>query len=98
MKQEYILCAAIHYTNTTPVIPNQPKNIQQGFVVCGRRHHNIIQAVYQLSGIKAQANAIQGFLTSEDRFLTREEAIKLAVIREQLIGSAKQQLYSEDLY
>jgi hypothetical protein len=40
--QEYILCSAIWYKNTQFELMHQPKNIQFGMVLCGRRHHNII--------------------------------------------------------
>lgn len=38
---EYILCAAIWYDDGKEY-PHQPVNIKEGYVWCGRRHHNII--------------------------------------------------------
>lgn len=36
--KEYIICAANHYDDGKKH-PHTPKNIEQGFVICGRRHH-----------------------------------------------------------
>ena len=40
-KQEYILCAAVHY-NDLGMYARQPKNIETGYVICGCRHDNCI--------------------------------------------------------
>ncbi len=39
--KEYILSAANYY-NDGKKHEHQPNNIEIGFVVCGRRHHNCI--------------------------------------------------------
>lgn len=38
-KPEHIICAAIWFKNGIQY-EHQPKNVDIGFVVCGRRHHN----------------------------------------------------------
>jgi len=38
-KPEYVICAANHF-NDGKQYEHQPKNIKQGFIVTGRRHHN----------------------------------------------------------
>jgi hypothetical protein len=95
---EYILCAAIWYSDfeTTQGLP---KNLNRGLVVCGRRHHNCIFTYYKLTGKTTGKNHFQGFMTNEDRFVDRKEALQIATKADQLIGEAEfSQLYSEDLY
>ena len=95
-KQEYILCAAIYY-NTIDSYVHQPKNIQTGYVVCGRRHHNCIMLNAVLSGRKTTENDIQGFLTSQNRFVDRKEAANIAYKAGQ-IKDIVDCLISVDLY
>lgn len=98
--REYIICAAIHFDDGAPYI-HQPKNIKQGFVVCGRRHHNIFYTVATLAkDLKKRLTydrQIQGFLTNKDRFLTREEAALVAFEAGQT-KELETKLISEDLY
>ena len=107
---EYILCAANHYDDG--IIHNStPKNIDKGFVICGRRHHNCIRTFAMMVGFPYSAAAqklhnteIQGFLTDTDRFVDRKEAYKIAFAADQIKGPNKGQsknsigLTSEDLY
>lgn len=105
--KEYILCAAIWYNDLLEYMNGNfkgvvyhPKNIETGFVVCGRRHHNIIQTVALLTG-KPASGKIQGFLTNTDRFLDRNEALLVALEAGQVLNPEAvrgNQLYSEDLY
>lgn len=74
-KPEYILCAAIHFDDGKKY-EHQPRNIFQGFVVSGRRHHNCLLTVFILSAKDWRKDSLaegmiqtQGFLTSKDRFL-----------------------------
>lgn len=94
LKQEYIICAAIHF-ESNKVQAHQPKNITHGLVVCGRRHHNCFATVatfdFKLKEIE------QGFLTSKDRFVNREEAGEIAFKCGQTT-ELKTCLFSEDLY
>jgi hypothetical protein len=92
---EYILCAAIHYKNGEKYI-HQPINIETGFVLAGRRHHNIINTVGLAFG-KMKCYKEQGFLTSTDRFVNRKEAAEIAYYSQQT-DVKKVELYSEDLY
>ena len=97
MKKEYILCSAIWYQDGESYL-HQPKNIEYGFVICGRRHHNIINTIGQKFFFKTSENKhIEGFLTNLDRFVDRREAAKIAFEYGQ-IQHSKNSLYSEDLY
>jgi hypothetical protein len=74
---EYILCAAIWYQDGNQY-PHQPKNIETGIVICGRRHHNCI-TTRSVTTIDRLCQNVQGFLTSKDRFLNRKEAYQIAL-------------------
>lgn len=102
-KKEYILCAANHYDDGEKQI-HGPKNIESGFVICGRRHHNCISIFakmvgfpYDEKGLKLMNTEEQGFLTNTDRFVSREEAAKIAFESGQ-IKKETTRLFSEDLY
>ena len=99
---ELVLCAAIYYPDGI-TYEHQPRNIEKGFVVAGRRHHNCLMTVSILSDDKAllkTTGPVQGFLTTEDRFIDRFEACKIAVANGQVKEGAtvSGRLYSEDLY
>lgn len=95
---ERILCAAIWYVDDNEY-PYQPKNIKNGYVWCGRRHHNIINLRAKLLGLPTRRNAIQGFLTNTDRFVDRIEANEIAIKAGQVEGNVSgDELISEDLY
>jgi hypothetical protein len=105
MKQR-ILCSAI-WVNDEKIYTHQPNNIDVGFVVCGRRHHNCISTLMLIFGdletyipIKKSGKIIQGFLTNDDKFVDRRDGYKIAkdadqIIHNELIGSI---LTSEDLW
>ena len=95
-KQEYILCAAVHY-NDLGMYARQPKNIETGYVICGCRHDNCILLNAILSGNKIKMESVQGFLTSKDRFVTRAEAAKIAFEARQ-VNYLSDGLVSEELY
>ena len=102
-KKEYILCAANHYDDGEKQI-HGPKNIESGFVICGRRHHNCISVFakmvgfpYDENGFKLMNTEEQGFLTNTDRFVSREEAAEIAFAAGQ-IKEQTTRLFSEDLY
>ena len=102
--QHYIMCAAIHVDDGEQH-PHQPKNINSGFVVCGRRHHNCFATIAmciereELVLLTQQQKVTQGFLTSYDLFLNRKKSYSIAKssgqVTDKLIGSI---LTSEDLY
>lgn len=96
IKPEYVICAAIWFNDGKEYV-HQPKNIKEGFVICGRRHHNCFMAKTLSEFSEVKGNAIQGFLTSKDIFLNREEAGKLAFETGQ-IPEITDCLFSEDLY
>jgi len=98
---EYILCAAIHFLDDK-VHEHQPKNIQTGYVLTGRRHCNCYQSKWIFD--KIMIHNIQGFITNTNRFVDRKEAYKIAFEANQIIGPNKDYgeneigLTSEDLY
>ena len=110
--KEYILCASNHYifNKGKDYIKNyewirnrgvSPYNITDGIVLCGWRHSCIIAQMNALTGLKQyETTEVQGFLTSKNRFVTREEAMIIAVeagqVDENRVYSSM--LYSEDLY
>jgi len=91
-----IICSAILVYNQTKYV-HQPKNIDLGFVVCGRRHHNCIQTLSLIDIKWKEFPYIQGFLTSDDNFVDRVSAVKIAFDCGQ-IKEIKDKLFSEDLY
>lgn len=107
---EYIICAANYYNDGEHHV-HCPNNITEGFVTCGRRHHNCIMTFAQIVGTpyndaahKLQETEVQGFLTNTNRFVDRQEAYAIAFAANQIIGPNKGQptnhigLTSEDLY
>ncbi len=98
---EIVLCAAIHLDDGK-VYTHQPVNIKTGFIVAGLRHHNCGYTVYALTGDlkkRLQYKETQGFLTTANRFLNRNEAYILAHSAGQIKTLHKrQELASEDLY
>lgn len=93
----YIICSAIHFVNTEKY-QHQPKNIETGIVITGRRHHNVFTNMAAL-GIDRHKfdKAIQGFLTSDDLFVDRKEGGRIAYEAKQ-IDKPTDRLFSEDLY
>ncbi len=95
--KEYILCAAIHL-NDGKKYEHQPKNINIGIVVCGRRHHNCFVTLIQFHPKRSIDKPItQGFITSIDRFVGRTAAAQIAFKAGQ-IPKESHTLVSEDLY
>jgi len=107
---EYIVCSAIwfkHKTDEGVVFGHQPKNIDGGFVVCGLRHNNCFGVVKSLfpdivEFKEKYKQVAQGFVTSGNRFVDREEAFGLAIkseqFREREDRPKSKQLFSEDLW
>jgi len=98
----YIICAAIWFKDGLHH-EHQPKNIDIGIVVCGRRHHNCYMTAFGLNEghvkhlHEANERAVQGFLTSDDIFVDRIEGGRIAFE----VGQIEKQtdcLFSEDLY
>lgn len=79
-------------------LQHQPKNIQEGIVLCGWRHGAIIQMACIITSKPIwKFDTVQGFLTNYNRFVDREEALKLHIAAGKTAMSNKE-LYSEDLY
>jgi hypothetical protein len=96
MDKEYILCSAIWY-NDKKFYHKQPNNIKTGYIVCGYRHDRCFNMLYRLEKKVDAKLLIQGFLTSLERFVTREEGGKIAFKSGQ-IDKDNGCLLSEDLY
>ena len=92
--KEKIICAAIQHPDTKKVF-------------YGHRHNHCLAAMnselswtmnrQQISSI----HFIQGFVTSEGRFVGREEALIIALENDQVLDKKEirgDQLFSEDLY
>jgi len=101
IKHEYITCAAIHVNNKKIYKGHHPKNIDSGYVACGLRHGHcftIMARIYKKEDrVETLRCSIQGFLTSKNRFVDREEAGKIAFESKQ-IKEKTNCLFSEDLY
>lgn len=106
--KEYILCAAIWYKEIPLKRPDlleprgfRPYNIASGVVISGWRHGNCIYQVGAITGLRSVlpevGESIQGFLTSKNRFVTREEAAEIALAAGQ-IEKPTTTLFSEDIY
>lgn len=93
---EKILCAAIWFKDGKDPDLFSPINITEGFVISGWRHGAIMRIGDRLN--ISPKNSVQGFLTSENRFLDRKEARELAVTTGQCKPEFPDELYSEDLY
>jgi hypothetical protein len=105
--KEYILCAAIWFDDGI-VHAHQPINIDIGIVMMGFRHCNCFASIGGLvkerldAGIHEKA---QGFLTSLNRFVTREEAAEIALSQGQFANDFEKSdvershyLFSESIY
>jgi hypothetical protein len=104
---EKILCAAIHVKDGEQHV-HQPKNIESGFVIAGRRHHN---CYYTLSLMNPEYNKLmvgregQGFITNKDRYVDRREGWEIALASGQIVygleasyNNDESVLISENLY
>lgn len=89
---EKIVCSAIHYQDGESYV-HQPVNIKSGIVICGLRHHNCITTLSNFEGFykKNNVTTVQGFLTTENRFVDRLEAHEIHY-------GKSGELYSENLY
>ena len=107
--KEYILCSAVwykefpHIKNTeVPINSFLPKNLIEGVVFCGFRHGQCIYSKCAVTGLRDAESGehIQGFLTSKNRFVDRQEAWNIAKQADQIIkvSGGEGTLYSEDLW
>lgn len=108
--QERILCAANWYKELPLIKPEvlqprgfAPYNIDKGVVLCGWRHPNCLYQKVAITGLSDSQSGEneQGFLTSKNRFVGREEALLIARSANQIIDESNvrgNRLHSEDLY
>lgn len=89
---EIIICAAIKLEDT-------------GKIYYGHRHNHCLQAMndnlswYMNRQEISKLETIQGFITSNNRFVGRKEAMIIAKETNQIISNSNSdKLYSEDLY
>lgn len=107
--KEFIICSAIWF-NDGNTHNHQPNNIKQGFVICGRRHHNCYSSLQSTGkalgydktavvkkGLQLEQKETQGFLTNKDRFVDRTEAAAIAYEANQIDKPIKY-LVSENIY
>jgi hypothetical protein len=92
--KERIICAAI-------------KIVETGKVYYGHRHDQCLNSLNgELSWTMnrqeiSKIEKVQGFVTSESRFVDRKEGLKIALENDQVIDKIQirgNDLYSEDLY
>lgn len=93
---EYILCSAIWLQDDIQR-PHLPNNIDSGIVFCGLRHHNCLVQLKELYPRKNYITVVQGFLTSKNRFVNRNEGGEIAFEVGQ-IDKMTDTLTSEDLW
>lgn len=109
--QEKILCAAIWYKELDKMsekwVPDvegfmRPKNIDRGIVICGFRHPSCLYTMIAITGKRSVTTEcgeyIQGFLTSLNRFVNREDAAAIFIKNGGTLSYSSDTLYSEDLY
>lgn len=106
--EEIILCAAVWYKEIElkkymPIETYLPKNIDKGIVFCGLRHGQCIYSKFAITGLRDAESGEneQGFLTSKNRFVSREEGLQIALKQNQVIDLKEirgDRLFSQDLY
>jgi hypothetical protein len=105
MSNEKIICSAIWVQDCYTVVHNLSwnathiaKNIKKGIVICGYRHCNCFEVAHNLNFVYSKDKIIQGFLTSNNRFVDRKQAKIIAVRESQCIDDGRLELFSEDIY
>lgn len=95
--KEYIISAAIHYSkDETLTTFHSVYGISEGVVITGFRHPLCIQSA--LPWIKDGYKEVSsGFITSLGRYVSREEAAKIAYKSGQ-IDTPLEYLFSEDVF
>jgi len=96
---EYVVCAANWIDDGIDYL-YKPYNINKGIVYSGNRHPSIFEQTNRIYPFEKYGElTVQGFLTTKNRFLTREEALELVKsngqLKNKLLGS---ELTSEDLW
>jgi hypothetical protein len=106
-REEYIICSAVWFDDGE-IHSHQPINIDIGIVYMGHRHCNCFASVGGLVKERQDAGIYerqQGFLTSHNRFVSREEAAVIALKQDQFASDEEREevkitgyLYSENIY
>jgi len=95
-----ICCSAIWYLGGEPS-KHKSLGIDRGFVVTGLRHCNCFEILARIYPNREYLkNYRDGFLTSDNRFVNRQEAAIIAIKAGQIkeLTYSKTDLFSEDLY
>lgn len=108
LSNERIICAAVWYKEIPikkeiPFESTNPKNYPTGLVFSGHRHGQCIYTKCAVTGLRdtESGESEQGFLTSKNRFVSREEALIIALRENQVLDLSQVRgdiLFSEDLY
>jgi len=111
LKEEYIIASAIHVDDGVEYSHQRSYKIETGYVLCGYRHHHIINTTRtkgfadlgqpcRATDLLNRKSQVQGFITSKGRFVNREEAYIIANRAEQFIATpiSHKTLYSEDIF
>lgn len=75
-------------------------------IMCGKRHCDVFQKMYNMHIDYDRQTAVQGFLTDNNTFIDRYEAFKIARAADQLLPEVKEEykdktitrLFSEDVW
>ena len=69
----------------------QPRNIENGIVICGLRHSNCFATIGGLLGLGNydKDKIEEGFLTSHSRYINRQEAAGIALDAKQVSGEIR---------
>ncbi len=79
-----------------------PKDSEYPQIVCGKRHCNCLEWMFTHKIDYDKQTHVQGFITEDNQFVDRYEAMDIALEEEQLLDpyiyKAGRPLYSEDLW
>lgn len=94
--KERLVCSAMWYPNWVGkrAVMHRPHNIDRGIVFAGVGHANAMTQYNAVTG-EPDRDGIDGFLTSMNRFVEREEAARIAFEAGQ-VPVLKDTIYSED--
>lgn len=94
-RPERVLCAAVWYPDGPDTVYGPSNAHGRGFIWCGHNHAAILEAAVELRGWRTTMKH-QGFITTENRYVDREEAVRIAVAAGQ-VPAGTDTLYAEDL-
>ncbi len=100
---EKIACSALYY-NDYIQREHMARNIKTGMVICGLRHCNCFATMSIIFPnrehiVNPDERIIQGFITTDNRFVDRSEGYKIALLANQIDkDDCNEILMSEDLY